>query len=118
MLNPRKAYGIPEMGLARIEVRGFDGLLHGVCRKYGVQPWQVTQRGVRGTREVSTARGEMCRLLRAEGCSLLEIGRLLMLDHTTVLHHLRTPKSGSVQGPKTPLEARRETISYPNEALL
>lgn len=118
MLNPRKAYGISEMGLARVEVRGYDDMLHRVCKKHGVQPWQVTQRGVRGSRAVSTARGEMCRLLRAEGCSLMEIGRLLMLDHTTVLHHLRTPASGAVQGPKTPLEARRETITYPNEALL
>ena len=89
MLNRLKAYGISETGLARVKVRGYDDLVVRVCAHHGVTPAQVTQRGVRGTPRVSAARGDLCRRFYADGQSLKEIGRMLQLDHTTVLHACR-----------------------------
>lgn len=118
MLNRLKAYGISETGLARVKVRGYDDLVIRVCAHHGVTPAQVTQRGVRGTPSVSAARGDLCRRFYADGQSLKEIGRMLQLDHTTVLHHVRQPASSELYGPITPFQARRETLTFPKERTL
>lgn len=113
MLNKLKAYGIAAVGWERVQIRGFDDHVRKACREHAVLREQVFQRGVRGTKAIAAARGDLCVAFREAGCSLLEIGRLLEMDHTSVLYHLRKREGRPLMTKK-----ERETLTFPKEAVL
>lgn len=113
MLNKLKAYGIAAIGWERIKLRGFDGHVERVCADRKVSRDAIFRRGVRGTAAIAAARADLCVAFRDEGCSLPEIGRLLEIDHTSALYHLRKRDGRPLITKKD-----RETLSYPKEPLL
>lgn len=110
MLNKLMAYGIAAVGWERVKLRGLDDHVTRVCADRRVTREEIFRRGVRGTGAVSAARADLCVAFRDAGGSLLEIGRLLEMDHTSVLYHLRKREG-------RPLGKKKDTLTYPAEAL-
>lgn len=73
--------------ISRMPKKALD-ILRAQASKYGVRPSEITNSTCRDSM-VTRARREVCRDLRRRGWSLTRIGRVVGLNHTSVLKHTR-----------------------------
>lgn len=79
-------------GLERLRVRDRLEIVATIARKYGFTAEQIVHGGRQA--DLVRARREVICVLDEMGHAAIEIGRLLDLNHATVLHHLRVAASG------------------------